>query len=485
MLFNSFEFLLFLPVVLILYSLLKRVRPGLLLLSSYFFYGWWNWSYLVLIVASSLVDYLCSVKIAEYKDPLKRKLFLIISIAVNLGILFSFKYFNFFIGEFNKLLSVLSMDYLIPHSDLLLPMGISFYTFQSLSYTIDVYNGKVTRERHPLPFFLYVSFFPQLVAGPIERAKNLLGQLNNLQDLRWDNINGGLTKVAIGFFKKLVIADRIAPLVNQVYANPADYDGFLLTLATLLFAFQIYCDFSGYSDIAIGIAKMFGIRLMENFRSPYLTRNIRDFWNSWHISLSTWFRDYVYIPLGGNRRKTVRNIFLTFLISGLWHGANWTFVVWGALHGIYLILTIQLIQRIKIKGRLYSYATTLITFLFVSFAWIFFRANTIQDAFLIIKKAFSFNIGYVKDAVYQLISVFGNSQNLTRPLSLNYGEFIFDFSIGDMWVVMTTIPAMLLFEHSQQKENAKQMTPFGTAALLILVILFGTFSKNQFIYFQF
>lgn len=485
MLFNSFEFLLFLPIVLIVYAVFKRARPGFLLLSSYFFYGWWNWSYLILIIASSLVDYISSIQISNTENQRRSKFFLTLSVAVNLGILFSFKYFNFFVGEFNKLLEILSMDYLVPHTDLLLPMGISFYTFQSLSYTIDVFNRKIPSERKPIPFFLYVSFFPQLVAGPIERAGNLLGQLNNLKDIEWKNINSGLAKTSIGFFKKLVIADRIAPFVNQVYDSPDQYDGFFLILATVLFAFQIYCDFSGYSDIAIGVARMFGVRLMENFNSPYFASNIRDFWGRWHISLSTWFKDYVYIPLGGNRRKLVRNVFITFLVSGIWHGANWTFAVWGALHGFYLIATIILVKHIAFKGKLGSFISIVFTFALVVFAWIFFRANSIGDAYLIITKIGDFNINYIKDVVYQIIAVFGNAQTFLRPLNLNYGEFIFDFSIGDIWLLMLSIPAMLFFEFQLQKDKTREMPPWGTAVFLVLILLFGTFSKNQFIYFQF
>lgn len=328
MLFNSIEFLVFLPLVILSYSVLKSHRTTILLIASYFFYGWWNWSYLALIVFSTFVDYQCAISIASHSlNRKKKKLFLGISILSNLGLLGFFKYFNFFSQEANRLFDFLGMDYLIPYSSFILPMGISFYTFQTMAYTIEVYNNKITPERNPLIFSLYVSFFPQLVAGPIERPSHLITQLKRLNNLNSNNIKQGFYRIIFGLFKKLVIADRLALFVNEVYKSPENYDGSMLILATFFFAFQIYCDFSGYSDIAIGTARLFGIELMENFRMPYLATSIREFWSKWHISLSTWFRDYLYIPLGGNKTLHIRNIIIVFLVSGLWHGANWTFVI--------------------------------------------------------------------------------------------------------------------------------------------------------------
>lgn len=288
MLFNSIAFLVFLPIVLIGYKWLKKWRVVFLLLCSYFFIGWWRWEYLSIIIASTLVDYFVSRKLGQSELPQRsRNLLLGVSLSSNLGLLFFFKYFNFFNGEMEQLFTTIGLTYLIPYSNFLLPMGISFYTFQTLSYTIDVYNQKLKPEKNLAVFALYVSFFPQLVAGPIERAGNLLGQLRSLRDIVSINFNSAVTRILIGLFKKMVIADRLALFVDPIFDNPHAYDGSLLIIATVFFAFQIYCDFSGYSDIAIGVARLFGIKLMENFNNPYLASSVRDFWSKWHISLST------------------------------------------------------------------------------------------------------------------------------------------------------------------------------------------------------
>lgn len=337
MLFNSLQFLIFFPIVILLYYLLPHSKRWIfLLLASYYFYMSWNPAYIVLILISTLVDYFAAIKMSEQDNINKRKIYLFFSLFANLGLLFIFKYFNFFNDSVRLLFQSLGVNYGVPSLSLLLPVGISFYTFQTLSYTIDVYRGVTKPERHFGIFAVYVSFFPQLVAGPIERSERLLPQFRVPVIPNENNFSSGMKLMVWGFFKKVVVADNVAIIVNQVYNNVNEYQGLPLIIATFLFAIQIYCDFSGYSDIAIGSARVMGIHLMKNFNTPYFSKSITEFWKRWHISLSTWFRDYVYIPLGGNRVSKPRhylNLFLTFLISGLWHGANWTFVIWGALHG--------------------------------------------------------------------------------------------------------------------------------------------------------
>jgi len=361
----------------------------------------WKAEYLILIIASTLVDYIVGLQMAQKKTKAQRRPLLVISLAVNLGLLFSFKYFNFFNESMRGALNYFNIFYDVPAFKVLLPVGISFYTFQTLSYTIDVYRGQKEPERHLGIFALYVAFFPQLVAGPIERSTRLLPQFMKRHEYDYQRITDGLKLMAWGFFKKLVIADRVGVYVNAVYNNPTDYTGMPLAIATYFFAFQIYCDFSGYSDIAIGAARVFGIDLMQNFRQPYFSRSVAEFWRRWHISLSTWFKDYLYIPLGGNRASKMRwyfNIMFVFMISGLWHGANWTFCVWGALHGLYMLLsawTRSLRRRVKdILGisrvpALERAVEVFFTFHLVVFAWVFFRANTLSDAVYIITHLFS------------------------------------------------------------------------------------------------
>ncbi|CAN5908465.1 hypothetical protein BH23GEM7_BH23GEM7_20090 [soil metagenome] len=345
MLFNSLQFLFFFPVVVALYfATPHRFRWTLLLAASYYFYACWKPEYLLLIIASTLVDYGAALGMGAAATQARRKAFLALSLGSNLGLLFAFKYFNFFNESARALFDQFNLFYGVPAFDVLLPVGISFYTFQTLSYTIDVYRGQREPERHLGIFALYVSFFPQLVAGPIERSTRLLPQFFEKHEFSADRVSSGLRLILWGFFKKIVIADRLAIYVNEVYGNPAGFDGPTLLLATYFFAFQIYCDFSAYSDIAIGAARVMGFELMQNFRRPYFARSIHEFWQRWHISLSTWFRDYVYIPLGGNRVPFWRwyvNLFAVFLVSGLWHGANWTFVVWGGLHGFYLVFSLM------------------------------------------------------------------------------------------------------------------------------------------------
>ncbi|MBL4653924.1 MAG: MBOAT family protein, partial [Flavobacteriales bacterium] len=341
----------------------------------------WKAEYIILIAVSTIIDYIVAINIYKSKFKFIRKILLGISLVLNLGILFAFKYFNFFSQSILDSFNYFNIFYDVDFFDLLLPVGISFYTFQTLSYTIDVYRGKSKPETHLGIFALYVSFWPQLVAGPIERSTHLIPQFHQNHTFDYKRVVDGLRLMLWGFFKKIVIADRLAVYVNQVYNHPGWYDGFTVIFATVFFAFQIYCDFSGYSDIAIGSARIMGYDLMDNFNRPYFSKSIREFWSRWHISLSTWFRDYLYIPLGGNRVVKWRwhyNLFITFLISGLWHGANWTFIVWGGLHGIYLIVELKtnsILEPVRNLNKWYSkFTMVLFTFGLVLFSWIFFRA---------------------------------------------------------------------------------------------------------------
>lgn len=387
MLFPSFAFLVFLPVVYLAYWYVfnrsLRLQNAFLLVASYVFYGWWDWRFLGLLFASSLGDVLIGLAIDKAQGP-ARKRWLMVSLLVNLGLLCTFKYFNFFMDGLHDLLLAFGMRPHLPTLRLLLPVGISFYTFQSLSYTIDIYRGRMHATRDPLAFFAFVSFFPQLVAGPIERAVNLLPQFQVPRRFDMERARDGLRLMLWGFFKKIVIADTCAPLVNEVFAGDVSVTpGITLFFGALLFAFQIYGDFSGYSDIAIGCARLFGFNLSQNFAYPYFSRSISEFWRRWHISLSAWFRDYVYLPLGGWRDKVgrLRNIMITFTVSGLWHGANWTFVTWGALHGAYYIPEIVGDGKARRDdASLRDLPAMLLTFLLVVVAWVFFRSSSVHTA---------------------------------------------------------------------------------------------------------
>jgi D-alanyl-lipoteichoic acid acyltransferase DltB (MBOAT superfamily) len=343
MVFNSFEFAIFFACVFTLYVVLPhRGQNLLLLLGSYFFYAWWDWRFLGLIFGCALVDYTAVGCIARSKDAKTRKRWVVVSVAFNLIVLGTFKYFNFFVSSATRGLQELGWDVSAPTLHLILPLGISFFTFQSMAYTFDVYRRKVAPAAHLLDYLVYVSFFPQMVAGPIERSTNLLVRLERPRTLSPQQIYSGGLLFLWGLFKKIAVADNLAVYVNAVYGNADNHARSTLAVATCLFAFQIYCDFSGYTDMAIGLSRIMGIELAPNFRTPYFSQSIQEFWQRWHISLSSWFRDYVYIPLGGSRASEPRvifNIMTVFLLSGLWHGANWTFVVWGGLHGFYLVVT--------------------------------------------------------------------------------------------------------------------------------------------------
>ena len=396
MLFNSIDFAIFLPVVFVLYWYVAnknlKLQNLLIVVASYVFYGWWDWRFLSLILISTIVDYTVGLKLKSENNKTKRKALLWTSILVNLGFLGYFKYYNFFIDNFVAAFSFFGSEIKPNSLNIILPVGISFYTFQTLSYTIDVYKRKLEPTKNFIAFSAFVSFFPQLVAGPIERAKNLLPQFYQKRSFDYPKAVDGMRQILWGLFKKIVIADNCAEVVNLIFNNSTDYSGATLALGAIFFAFQIYGDFSGYSDIAIGTSRLFGFNLMRNFAFPYFSRDIAEFWRRWHISLSTWFRDYLYIPLGGSRGGNwmkIRNIFIIFLVSGFWHGANWTFIVWGAINAIYflpLILThnnrnhIEIVAKGKSLPDIKEVLFILTTFGFTVFAWIFFRAENISHA---------------------------------------------------------------------------------------------------------
>lgn len=408
MLFNSYEFLIFFPVVLAVYFFIpKKIRYIWLLAASYYFYMSWNPKYAVLIAISTVITYLSGILIqrAREKNAEKRMKWIVAgSFISNLGILAFFKYFDFFLDNLNILLSNAGVNIVSKPFDIILPVGISFYTFQALSYTMDVYRNKISAERNLLKYMLFVSFFPQLVAGPIERSENLLKQVREVHLIKlwnFERISSGLILMLWGYFQKVVIADRASIFVDAVYSEYWMYGSVELIMATVLFALQIYCDFASYSLIAIGAAKVMGFDLMENFNAPYFAVSIKDFWRRWHISLSTWFRDYLYIPLGGSRKGKIKkygNLMLTFLVSGFWHGASWSFVVWGGLHGIYQIIgdfsapiKTKILSAFHVKTECLSYrlGQSFITFVMVCFAWIFFRMNSISNSLRFIRRIFT------------------------------------------------------------------------------------------------
>jgi len=412
MLFDTFTFAVFLIIVFAAYWSLPheptRARNVLLLFASYVFYGWWDWRFLSLIALSSAVDYAVAIGIERHEQRAQRAL-LGVSLCVNLGLLGVFKYYDFFIASFAVVLQQLGMRPNLTTLSLVLPVGISFYTFQTLSYTLDVYRGRMRACHDPVAFFSYVSFFPQLVAGPIERAHHLLPQFSEPKTFDQKAAMDGLSQALYGLFKKVVIADTCAHFVDLIFADYASQPPSVLVLGAVYFAFQIYGDFSGYSDIAIGIAKLFGFDLMRNFSYPYFSRDIAEFWRRWHISLSTWFRDYLYIPLGGSRGSMslkIRNTMIVFLVSGLWHGANWTFVVWGLLNALYFLpLLVRAQNRRHLDGvaegrwrASFGEATSIaLTFALTCLAWVFFRSPTITDAMLYLDRVFSLQVFAMPD----------------------------------------------------------------------------------------
>jgi len=470
MLFNSFIFLIFFPIVTIVYFILPhKVRWFFLLTASYYFYMNWKPVYAMLIFTSTMVTWVCSVLVQKADNKAKKKIFLILSLIINFSILFVFKYFNFLNESLYSLLEMLKIRWEVPNLDILLPVGISFYTFQAVGYTIDVYRGNLKAEKNFGIYALFVSFFPQLVAGPIERAKNLLPQFHKKHNFDLSRAESGIKQMIWGYFMKVVVADRLALFVNAAYNNVGDHNGTTLIVATVFFTFQIYCDFAGYSNIAIGAARIMGFDLMTNFNRPYFAINISEFWQRWHISLSTWFRDYLYIPLGGNKVGKSRNcfnIFITFIVSGIWHGANWTFIIWGTLHGIF-----NIIQRLfkfdrrsgNISGikRIFSVTSN---FVLVVFAWIIFRANSVSDAFTIIDKIF------------------------TEPGTIFMGEIVTMIYgiIGLSILIISEFHDEFFPEKYKLINHDKPVISALSSAIVIIVILsIGVFDGSQFIYFQF
>ncbi len=402
MLFNSFTYFIFLIIVLSAYVLLHhKWQNRMLLVASYVFYGWWDWRFLTLIFLSTVTDYVCGEKIYQSKSASSKRRFVIVSICINLGLLGFFKYFNFFTESLATALESIGLNGSIGALHIILPVGISFYTFQTMTYSIDIYRGKLKPTNDFLDYALFVSFFPQLVAGPIERAQKLLPQIQNKRHCNLESVIRGGHLIFLGLFKKVFVADNLAIIVDRIYSNPSS-TGFEYVVGTWAFAFQIYGDFSGYTDIARGTAKCFGIDLMENFRQPYFAINPSDLWRRWHISLSTWFRDYLYIPLGGNRKgrlNTYKNIFITMFLCGLWHGAAWNFVIWGIFHAC-LLIGYRVLVRNNLSGKYYSQSVfhygirALVMFQLTCIGWVFFRSQNIEQVGVIFTKMlFEFNFG--------------------------------------------------------------------------------------------
>jgi alginate O-acetyltransferase complex protein AlgI len=484
LIFTSREFLIFFPIVCGLFFISPHQRRWVVLLAaSYFFYMWWRWEYFVLLLTTTSIAYVTAIAIERQTDPKRKRQIFIAGIVGVLAGLIVFKYTGFLTESINQLLSISETNHQFPILELILPVGISFYTFQTLSYTIDVYRGQRKAERNFGIFSLYVSFFPQLVAGPIERSTNLLPQFRKQVDFESARVISGFRLILWGFFKKLVIADNIAPVVDHVYQNPTAYHGLPLIVATLFFAVQIYCDFSGYASIAIGIARVFGIDLMENFKMPYGATSIKEFWHRWHISLSSWFRDYVYIPLGGNKSGSINfsiNILIVFLVSGLWHGANWTFVAWGGIHGMALLAQVW---TASVSSKAFDQeALPLPDFLkaifvqgFVCFAWIFFRAENLTDTQYVVENLFV-----------------GVSHQI---LDLNFWRDFLDRARipTHTFVIVSMLSTALYIQHIFAKETTMNYIervprPARWAAYfgMIYSILFvGQVDEQAFIYFQF
>ncbi|PHS62080.1 MAG: membrane-bound O-acyltransferase family protein [Flavobacterium sp.] len=478
MLFNSIDFAIFLPIVFLLYWFVfnKSIRNQnvLIVVASYVFYGWWDWRFLALILFSTIVDFTIGNLLQKETKINKRKVLLWTSIIINIGLLGFFKYYNFFVESFTDAFTFFGGEIKPNTLHIILPVGISFYTFQTLSYTIDIYRNKLKPTNSFISFAAFVSFFPQLVAGPIERASNLLPQFFKKRIFNSENAIIGINQIIWGLFKKVVIADNCAQYANEIFNNYQEYSGTTLFLGVIYFAFQIYGDFSGYSDIAIGTARLFGFKLMTNFRYPYFSRDIAEFWRRWHISLSTWFRDYVYIPLGGSKGslyKKIRNVVAIFLISGFWHGANWTFIVWGGINALFFIPLLILKKNRKntdtvaennFLPSIKEFLKMTSTFLIVLFGWVFFRADSITNAFLYIEKMMTGLLPFIERL------------NIER------------YSIE----ILPLIAILVLFEwFSRNKEFplcSSKYSNIKVSLVVLMIIVFGSFSTIQeFIYFQF
>ena len=472
MLFNSLPFAVFLPIVFAVYWALHnslRSQNIMLLTASYIFYGWWDARFLSLIVASTVVDYLLGQYLAVATNALKRKLLLTASMIFNLGLLGVFKYYNFFMENFMEIANSVGLHTNPVLLKIALPVGISFYTFQTMSYTIDIYRKQLEPTKDFIAFAAFVGYFPQLVAGPIERASNLLPQMSKRRYFDYQKAVDGMRQALWGFFKKVVIADAVAPLVDQAFGDPSGFSAIALITGALLFSIQIYCDFSGYSDIAIGISKIFGIDLMQNFRTPYFSRDIAEFWRRWHISLSTWFRDYLYIPLGGSRGSTalkVRNTFAIFIVSGFWHGANWTFIIWGLINAL-LFLPLLLAKRNRSNlndAEISDLHRILLTFSITTIAWIFFRADSLSHA-----------IDYLQN-----IAIWNSGKSLSiKPTLVVYIALLF---LGDWIGRKHDFSLNILTEGVLSKSPLIRLTLYLSLAYLILLYIGG---QQNFIYFQF
>ena len=473
MFFNSLDFAIFLPIVFIVYWFITnrnlKLQNFIIVLASYVFYGWWDWRFLSLIIFSTIIDYSIGIRLSKEEKQLKRKILLWTSIGVNLGLLGFFKYFNFFIESFNAAFASAGIHTNMSSLNIILPVGISFYTFQTMCYTIDIYRNKIEHTKNILAFMAFVSFFPQLVAGPIERASHLLPQFLKNRKFDYKQASSGIKLIVWGFFKKVVIADNAAQLVNEIFKNYPNESYLSLIVGAILFAFQIYCDFSGYSDIAIGLGRILGFDLTYNFKFPYFSSNIREFWNRWHISLSSWFRDYIYIPLGGNKVSQYRvlfNTFCVFVLSGFWHGANWTFVFWGFLHALFFMPIILLRDRFPKEN--FSMNIKRISFIFANFglvclAWVFFRAENIQDAFLYLRQIFTLTGGqntFMKTNTYLLMTIITG--------------------VGILVLLALELRTLM------RRKDEIQFSSIGLITIVLLILFFGAF-KNQadFIYFQF
>lgn len=501
MVFNSLEFLIFFPIVVLIYFCVpQKTKNFWLLISSYYFYMSWNPKYAILILLSTTITWLGGLSFGHInkldlpgqKKEFWKKICVLACLSSNLLILAFFKYYHFLVDNMALVLSHLRIEFHPPVVDVLLPVGISFYTFQALGYIIDVYRGTIEPERNFLQYALFISFFPQLVAGPIERSKNLFRQIHEAHYFDAERVCRGLLMMGWGFFKKLVIADRAAILVTAVYDSYMEYTGLQIVIATMIFAVQIYCDFSGYSDIAIGAAEVMGFKLMQNFNSPYFARSVSEFWRRWHISLSTWFRDYLYIPLGGNRGgkwKTYRNLLITFCVSGLWHGARWSYVVWGGVNGLYQVVgdmtkefrsNIQRFFKINTQCWSYRFFQGILTFVLIDFSWLFFRANGFEAAVGMIQHIIS------SPGWFSMI----DSQNVLGICTLSLDE-------KDFYLLLIAMFVLLVLDLYKDKINfrtalLKQNIVFRWIVyycIILIIVIFGIYGPeydaSTFIYFQF
>ncbi|HFA51833.1 MAG TPA: MBOAT family protein [Bacteroidetes bacterium] len=475
MIFNSLTFLVFIALFIPLYFSLKgRARLLWALAGSYLFYGWWDWRFLGLIAISTMVDFVLGSMMEKENEEAKRKRLLLMSMMLNLGLLGFFKYFNFFTESFITMLQGFGLEPSIHTLKIILPVGISFYTFQSMSYTIDIYRRELKAEPDFVKFATFVAFWPQLVAGPIVRASDFLPQFQKDHDFKWERFTTGTAQILWGFFKKVAVADSLAPIVDQCWAEPMAFTSVNLWIAVVFYSFQIYCDFSGYSDIAIGFARILGFDFPQNFRTPYFSKNFSEFWRRWHISLSSWLRDYLYISLGGNRKgklMTYRNNMLTMLLGGLWHGANWTFVFWGFLHGLYLIAQRflgrpfgQLMNALRFPKPLKGGVNIMLVYFFTCFAWIFFRSP---------------DFGIATDVI----------NNMAGFEGFNYVSIMNKFLVIKGIMVIGFLLAVELTDIKWNWAGVVLKNPVfrvaSFALLLWMIAFFGTFGSNAFIYFQF